>query len=146
MRQLVALGIEEIALGETLGKASPRDISLLLDHVYAEVPTVRVALHLHDTYGMAVANARTAWQQYGVVNFDASAGGLGGCPYAPGASGNVATENLVSAFKAFGAVVSVDETRVVEAVRPIFKELGRNMLSKPFNVSETIGKVRLAVP
>lgn len=130
MRQLLDLGVEEIALGETLGRAAPRDIRALLDAVLPHLPAPRLVLHLHDTYGMAVANALTAWEGYGITAFDASAGGLGGCPYAPGASGNVATEDLVSALKASGAVVLVDETKVVAAAQELARELGRPLTSR----------------
>ncbi len=134
MRQLLDIGVEEIALGETLGKASPRDFRPLLDKVCSYLSPQRVALHLHDTYGLAVANALNAWEQYGITAFDGSAGGLGGCPYAPGASGNVATEDLAFAFKASGALVSVDERKVVTAAQKIAEELGRTISSKLFQV------------
>lgn len=130
MRQLLDLGVEEVALGETLGRAAPRDIRALLDAVLPHLPAQRLALHLHDTYGMAVANALAAWEGYRITAFDSSAGGLGGCPYAPGASGNVATEDLVSAFKASGAVVPVDEAKVVAAARELARELGRPLTSR----------------
>ncbi len=130
LTQLLDLGVDEIALGETLGKASPNDIRLLLDAVCSKIRSHQLVLHLHDTYGMAVANALTAWEEYGIAAFDASAGGLGGCPYAPGASGNVATEDLVAAFKASGAVVHVDEKKVVKAAENLVKEIGHELSSK----------------
>ncbi len=130
MRQLLDLGVEEVALGETLGQAAPRDIRALLDAVLPHLPAHRLALHFHDTYGMAVANALAAWEGYGITAFDASAGGLGGCPYAPGASGNVATEDLVSALKASGAAVPVDEAKVVSAAQELVLELGRPLTSR----------------
>ena len=130
MRQLIYLGVEEVTLGETLGRATPRDIRALMDAVLSHLPAYRLALHLHDTYGLAVANALAAWEEYGVTAFDASAGGLGGCPYAPGASGNVATEDLVAALKASGAVVAVDETKVVAAASELARELGRPLTSR----------------
>lgn len=129
-KQLIDIGVEEISLGETMGKAVPSDIRALLDVVCEAVPINMIALHLHDTYGMAVTNALMAWEQYGISLFDASAGGLGGCPYAPGASGNVATEDLAWALKACGAPVEVDEKNVVMAVEPIFQALGKTMTSK----------------
>ncbi|MGH7256701.1 MAG: hydroxymethylglutaryl-CoA lyase [Nitrospirales bacterium] len=129
-RRLLDLGVEELSLGETLGRAAPPDIRALLEAVLAVVPADRIVLHFHDTYGMAVANAFVAWDEYGITGFDASAGGLGGCPYAPGASGNVATEDLVSAFKASGAVVPVDEGKVVAAVRELAQVIGRPLSSR----------------
>ena len=90
----------------------------------------RVSLHFHNTYGMAVANALTAWWDYGIEAFDSSAGGLGGCPYRRGASGNIATEDLVFALKASGATVPVDETKVMAAGRRLSGELDRPFASR----------------
>jgi hydroxymethylglutaryl-CoA lyase len=119
MKRLLDLGVDDISLGETIGKASPADIRALLDTVMAQVEPARLSLHFHDTYGMAVANALTAWWDYGITAFDCSAGGLGGCPYAPGASGNVATEDLVFALKASGAVVPVNEMLVASCAQQL---------------------------
>ena len=96
-----------------VGKASPMDVRRLLDFVVPQIAASRLSLHFHDTYGMAVANVLMAWRDYGIESFDSSAGGLGGCPYAPGASGNIATEDVVYALKASGATVPVDELKVV---------------------------------
>lgn len=130
MKRLLDLGVDEISLGDTIGKASPADVRKLLDAVLPCLSRDRLSLHFHDTYGMAVANALTAWWEYGVEAFDSSAGGLGGCPYAPGASGNVATEDLVYALKASGATVPVDETKVVAAARRLVRHLGRELTSR----------------
>lgn len=119
MKRLLDLDVDDISLGETIGTASPSDIRALLDTVLPHVELARLSLHFHDTYGMAVANALTAWWDYGITAFDCSAGGLGGCPSAPGASGNVATEDLVFALKASGANVPVDELLVVACVRQL---------------------------
>lgn len=127
---LLDLGVDEVALGETLGKAAPPDIRRLLDQMLRIAPRDRLALHLHDTYGLAIANALVAWDEYGITRFDSSAGGLGGCPYAPGAAGNVATEDLVYAFKASGATVPVDETAVTAAVSPLEEALGHPLNSR----------------
>ena len=134
MRQLKNIGVEEIALGETLGKASPHDLRALLETVCAEWPSARIALHLHDTYRLAIDNAMMAWEQFGITHFDGSAGGLGGCPYAPGAPGNVATEDLVRAFKAHNAPIAVDEKKVVEAAELVGNEL-EQPLSSMFGAS-----------
>jgi hydroxymethylglutaryl-CoA lyase len=130
VQALLGLGVDEISLGDTIGKASPADVRRLLDHVLADIGPDRVSLHFHDTYGMAVANALTAWSEYGVYSFDSSAGGLGGCPYAPGASGNVATEDLIYALRASGASVTADEGRIVDAVRVLQPYLGRPLTSR----------------
>jgi len=94
---LSALGCEEISLGDTIGRAGPDQVRRLLEMVLVDVPVDRIALHFHDTFGQAVANALAA-AEMGVRVFDGSAGGIGGCPYAPGAPGNVSTEALVRAF------------------------------------------------
>lgn len=132
-KRLLDLGVDEVSLGDTIGKASPADIRKLLDAVLPGLARERLALHVHDTYGMAVANVLTAWWEYGIEAFDCSAGGLGGCPYAPGATGNVATEDVVYALKASGAGVPVDEIKVVKAAEFVNRRLnwrGRSRLSQ----------------
>ena len=130
MKRLLELGVDEISLGDTVGKASPSDIRNLLDSLLPHIARDRVSLHCHDTYGMAIANTLTAWWEYGIEAFDSSAGGLGGCPYAPGASGNAATEDLVFALKASGATVPVDEAKIMAACRLISGYLGRPFASR----------------
>jgi hydroxymethylglutaryl-CoA lyase len=130
MRQLLDLGVDEISLGDTVGKAAPRDIRRLLDEIVPRIDRSRLSLHFHDTCGMAVANVLTAWTEYGIEAFDTAAGGLGGCPYAPGASGNVATEDVVYALKASGAFLSVDERKVIAAASEIGKVLNRPLSSR----------------
>lgn len=95
--ELIALGCSEISLGDTIGRATPDDVRRLVEYVAREVPVAQLALHCHDTFGQAVANV-LAGAELGIRTFDGSAGGIGGCPYAPGAPGNVATEALVAAF------------------------------------------------
>lgn len=128
--RLLELGVDEVSVGETTGAASPSHVRRLLDVLLRRVPAAKLALHCHDTYGMAVANVLTAWHEYGIACFDGAAGGLGGCPYAPGAGGNVATEDLVYALKASGVRVTVDEQRVVAAARSISARLGRPLRSR----------------
>jgi hydroxymethylglutaryl-CoA lyase len=129
-KQLLDLGVDEISLGDTIGRASPTHVRRLLETILPVLTLDRLSLHFHDTYGMAIANALTAWSEYGVTAFDSSAGGLGGCPYAPGASGNVATEDLVYALKSSAGVVQVDERQVVTAVEPVAKYLGHSLASR----------------
>jgi hydroxymethylglutaryl-CoA lyase len=139
MTRLLDLGVDEISLGDTVGRASPPDVRKLLDAVLPQIARSRLSLHFHDTYGMAVANALTAWSDYEIEAFDSSAGGLGGCPYAPGASGNVATEDLVYALKASGATVLVDERKVVAAAQQLGSRLNhplRSRLSQVKNLRE----------
>jgi hydroxymethylglutaryl-CoA lyase len=104
---LVDWGIEEVFLGETLGKASPADVEQLLDEVLDRVPVEKVGVHFHDTYGQAIANSVVALDR-GIDKMDSSAGGLGGCPYAPGASGNVATEDLAFLLDGLGIEHDID--------------------------------------
>lgn len=130
MHRLLDLGVDEISLGDTVGRAAPDEVRRLLDTVLQDTDRSRLSLHLHDTYGMAVANVLTAWSEYGIEAFDTSAGGLGGCPYAPGASGNVATEDAVYALKASGAIVPVDEQRVIAAAQRIARVLNHPLWSR----------------
>jgi hydroxymethylglutaryl-CoA lyase len=127
---------DELSIGDTIGRAAPDDVRRLLDLLLKVVPTERVFLHFHDTYGMAVANALVAWTEYGVSGFDASTGGVGGCPYAPGASGNVAMEDLVFAFHASGGETGVDVQALQAAGRGLSAALGRPLASR-------LGKINL---
>lgn len=110
---LVEWGVEEVFLGETIGMATPAHVSRLLDEVLELVPVDRVGVHFHDTYGQAVANTVVALER-GVDKLDSSAGGLGGCPYAPGAAGNVATEDLLWLLDGLGIAHDVDLSAVAE--------------------------------
>lgn len=130
MRDLLDLGVDEISLGDTIGKAAPPDIRRLLDEVKSHIGRAALSLHVHDTYGMAIANVLTAWMEYGIASFDTSAGGLGGCPYAPGASGNVATEDVVHALRASGGSIGVDEGVVVNAAKQLAAVLNRPLSSR----------------
>ncbi|MFN3484076.1 MAG: hydroxymethylglutaryl-CoA lyase [Planctomycetota bacterium] len=118
------LGVEELSIGDTIGKASPLEVVELLDVLGERLPLDIVAMHFHDTYGRAVENVRAA-RRRGVRTFDASVGGLGGCPYAPGASGNVATEAVVRALRAEGEEVGVDLEALARARALIAPAVGR---------------------
>ncbi len=113
---LVDIGVDEVSISDTIGKASPDEVRRLLDHLLPRIPPERVAVHFHDTYGRGVANVLASWS-CGIRIFDASAGGLGGCPYAPGATGNVATEAVVTALENEGAAVGVDLQRLSRAMQ-----------------------------
>ena len=115
-RTLVEWGAEAVFLGETIGKATVYEVERLLDHVLGVVPVDRVGVHFHDTYGQAIANTFVALER-GVSQMDSSAGGLGGCPYAPGAAGNVATEDLVFLLTGLGIEHGVDARRVAEVAQ-----------------------------
>lgn len=110
---LVEWGVQEVFLGETIGKATPAEIHRLLDEVLRVVPVERVGVHFHDTYGQAVANTVVAVER-GIDKMDSSAGGLGGCPYAPGASGNLATEDLLWLLDGLGIEHGVDVAKVAD--------------------------------
>lgn len=113
---LVEWGVEEVFLGETIGKATIYHIERLLAEVLDRVPVEKVGVHFHDTYGQAVANTVSALE-HGIDKMDSSAGGLGGCPYAPGASGNVATEDLVWLLDGMGIEHGVDLVETAEVAQ-----------------------------
>ena len=104
--RLFELGVFEVAISDTIGIAHPGQVPLVLDAVLARVPADHLALHFHDTRGTALANVLTALP-FGIATFDASAGGLGGCPYAPGAAGNLATDDLVYMLNGMGVETGV---------------------------------------
>ena len=123
-KRLLGLGVEELSIGDTIGKANPVEVNALLDLLLDAVPQDQIAFHFHDTYGAASANAVAAFER-GITVFDASAGGVGGCPYAPGAAGNVATEDVVAALRAAGAEIALDLDRVSAASALLATALGR---------------------
>jgi len=112
--QLFALGVFEVAISDTIGIAHPGQVPIVLDAVLARVPAGHLALHFHDTRGTALANVLTALP-FGITTFDASAGGLGGCPYAPGAAGNLATDDLVYMLNGMGIETGVSLPALTEA-------------------------------
>lgn len=117
--ELLALGADQICLADTVGEARPIDVRRVLELVLPRYPVDRLAMHFHDTYGHATRNAYVAWSEFGIQVFDSSAGGLGGCPYAEGALGNVATETLIGAFRSHDVDVGVDARKIREAARLI---------------------------
>lgn len=128
-RELLALGVQEVSLGDTVGVAVPTEVDAVLDVVLKTVPVDVVALHFHDTRGTAVANVLQALR-WGVHIFDASAGGLGGCPYAPGATGNVATEDLVYLLHGMGIETGVDLQLLLDASLLMEQRLGLPLPSR----------------
>jgi isopropylmalate/homocitrate/citramalate synthase len=129
-RRLIDLGADEVCLGDTIGVGVPSQTTELVGRSVATgIPIDRLALHLHDTRGTALANV-SAGLAAGVRCFDASTGGTGGCPYAPGAAGNLATEDLVYLLEAEGLDHGVDLVRLLEAARYIVAVLGRPLASK----------------
>ena len=120
---LAELGCDQISVGDTIGVAEPDDVGRVLQPLLERLPAERLALHLHDTRGRAIDNAE-AGLQLGITTFDASASGLGGCPFAPGAPGNLATETLVSWLRGLGIETGVDEPALLEASAYIRSQLG----------------------
>jgi hydroxymethylglutaryl-CoA lyase len=128
-RQLWDLGCYEISLGDTIGVGTPSKAREMLRVVGKEVPTEKLAMHFHDTYGQALANLYAGMEQ-GVRVIDAAAGGLGGCPYAPGATGNVATVVVVYMVEGLGIATGVDLERLIKAINQISGLLGRPPVSR----------------
>jgi hydroxymethylglutaryl-CoA lyase len=123
--RLIELGCSTISLGDTIGVATAGQVAAVLDCIDAAgVPRDRIALHLHDTYGQALANV-LAGLESGVTEFDSSAGGLGGCPYAKSATGNLATEDLVWMLEGLGIETGVDLSPLVATSRWLATKLGR---------------------
>jgi len=141
-QRLLDLGVDEVSIGDTIGKAVPLEVHVLLDRLLDLLPQDRLAMHFHDTYGTAVANAIAAYER-GITTFDASAGGVGGCPYAPGAAGNIATEDLVWALTRSGASIPVDLERVRAASDLLSAALGRPLRSR---VREALGRPEGSAP
>ncbi|MBZ0132651.1 MAG: hydroxymethylglutaryl-CoA lyase [Rhodocyclaceae bacterium] len=127
--RLHEMGCYEISLGDTIGAGTPAAAQRMLDEVALLVPVARLAGHYHDTYGQALANIYASLER-GVAVFDAAVAGLGGCPYAAGASGNVATEDVVFMMNGLGIETGVDLDRLVDAGAFICAELGREPASK----------------
>ncbi len=127
--RLHEMGCYEISLGDTIGAGTPAAVQRMLDAVAQRVPAAQLAGHYHDTYGQALANIYASLEM-GVAVFDASVAGLGGCPYAAGASGNVATEDVAYLMNGLGIETGVDLDRLVDAGAFICAELGREPASK----------------
>jgi hydroxymethylglutaryl-CoA lyase len=123
------MGCYEVAVSDTIGVAHPGQVPLVLEAVLARLPLEQIALHFHDTRGTALANVLAALTM-GVTTFDSSAGGLGGCPYAPGASGNLATEDLVYMLDGLGVETGIELTRLTAASRFIESRLDHPLPSK----------------
>ncbi|MFP1130061.1 hydroxymethylglutaryl-CoA lyase [Asticcacaulis sp. W401b] len=128
-QRLIDMGCYEVSLGDTIGRGTPGDTQRLLDVVLRRVEAAKLAVHFHDTWGQALANILVSLD-YGIATLDASVGGLGGCPYAPGASGNVATEDVLYMLKGLGVETSVDLDKVIDTAWFISDALGRPPRSK----------------
>jgi hydroxymethylglutaryl-CoA lyase len=128
-RALWDLGCYEVSLGDTIGVGTPRKARQLLRAVAGSVPMANLAMHFHDTYGQALANLYAGMEE-GARVIDSAAGGLGGCPYAPGATGNVATEDVVYMLEGMGIATGVDMAKLVVASNAIGRLIGRPPVSR----------------
>lgn len=128
-QKLIDLGCYEVSLGDTIGRGTPGDTQRLLDGVLPRVEAAKLAVHFHDTWGQALANILVSLD-YGIATVDASVGGLGGCPYAPGASGNVATEDVLYMLNGMGIETGVDLDKIIDTAWFISDTLGRAPRSK----------------
>ncbi len=138
--RLLGLGVFEVAVSDTIGVAHPGQVRVVLEKVLEKTPADRLALHFHDTRGTALANVLAALS-FGISTFDASAGGLGGCPYAPGAAGNLATDDLIYMLNGLGLETGVSLPAVSEASAFIAKRLDHRLPSR-YAQAVTATKVR----
>ncbi|HZT42493.1 MAG TPA: hydroxymethylglutaryl-CoA lyase [Chthonomonadaceae bacterium] len=129
VRELDGMGVDEISLGDTIGHATPDAVVRLTEALQPILPLERTAYHFHDTRGTALANVLVALQ-LGVATFDSSAGGVGGCPFAPGAAGNLATEDLIYMLDGMGIRTGIQLEKVIAASRFLESKLGRPLTSK----------------
>ena len=127
--QLRDLGVYQVSISDTIGVANPRQVEDVLGRVLAKHPASSLAVHFHDTQGTALANCVVALT-LGITTIDAAAGGLGGCPYAPGASGNLATEDVVAMLHAMGIKTGIDLDKLTEASRTAATFVGHELPSK----------------
>ena len=131
---LVEMGAFEVAVSDTIGIAHPGQVRLVVESVAERISLSQIALHFHDTRGTALANVLSALQ-LGVATYDASCGGLGGCPYAPGATGNLATEDLIYMLDGLGLETGVDLSALVQASRFIEPHVGHGLPSRYYRAS-----------
>ncbi len=143
-KRLDEMGCHEVSIGDTIGSGTPYAVHKVLDEVLKNISLEKVALHFHDTRGMAVANT-VAGLERGITNYDSSAGGLGGCPYAIGATGNVATEDLLYLFHSLGIDCGVDLDKQCCASTFMLDQLGRGTTSK-FLQALIAGKMNIYMP
>ena len=129
---LVDLGVDDISLGDTIGVGTPKQTKALIQAIKPNTPIDNISMHFHDTYGQAIANIYASLEE-GITRFDSSVAGLGGCPYARGASGNVATEDVLYLMHGQGLETGIDIYKIVQAGDMICKAIGRKNQSKVAN-------------
>ncbi len=139
-KKLFELGVYEVSIGDTIGVAVPKQVRNYLKDLKKEFPVEKLAMHFHDTRGMAPTNIYVSLEE-GITTFDSSAGGLGGCPYAKGATGNVATEDLWYLLHSEGLETGVDIQKLSEASKFILEKLNRSSESKFLRAYLNTGKV-----
>lgn len=135
---LFDMGIGELSLGDTIGIANPKQVQGVLELLLKRFDAKKLALHFHDTRGTALANILVSMDM-GITTFDASVGGLGGCPYAPGASGNVASEDLLYMLDAMGIQTGVNREKLLSAGRFIQEKIGRALPSRNLQIGSSNG-------
>ncbi len=132
---LFEMGIYEISLGDTIGIANPKQVQEVLNELLKRYSTEKFAMHFHNTRGCGLANALTSLNM-GITTFDGSLGGLGGCPYAPGATGNLATDDLLYMLHGMGIKTNIDEKKLLQAARYIQEKIGRQLPSHNMQVNQ----------
>lgn len=138
--KLMEMGCDELSIGDTIGVGVPSQVDALVPMLARQIPLDRVALHFHDTRGTALANVYAGLQS-GVSKFDASSGGLGGCPYAPGATGNVGTEDVLYLLHQMGIETGVDMAKVRAASRFVATVVDHALTSKAYQAMEAAASV-----
>lgn len=131
--KLFEMGIQELSIGDTIGVANPKQVQDVLALLLKEFPAERLAMHFHDTRGTAMANI-LASMDMGITTFDGSVGGLGGCPFAPGASGNIATDDLLYMFDGMGIHTGISQDKLMGAAQFIEQKIGRSLASHQLQV------------
>lgn len=128
-KKLIQMGCYEISIGDTIGAANPKEVKTLIQLLKRSIPVKKIAMHFHDTRGTALANILQSYQ-LGITTFDSSLGGLGGCPYAPGAQGNVSTEDVVYMFEGMGLKTGVNLKKLLEVNKWMSEKMGKALPSK----------------
>ncbi len=139
--KLMEMGCDELSIGDTIGVGVPSEVERLVPILAERIPLDSIAMHFHDTRGTALANLYSALQ-LGIAKFDASSGGLGGCPYAPGATGNVGTEDVLYLLHHMGVETGVDLEKVRNASRFIAGAVDHALTSKAYQAMEAAGSIR----
>jgi hydroxymethylglutaryl-CoA lyase len=137
--KLFKLGAYEVSIGDTIGVANPKQVDEFFVDMLQHFDRDKLAMHFHDTRGLALANIMVSLQ-HGITTYDASSGGLGGCPYARGATGNVATEDVVNLFHSMGIETGIDMKKLVDASSYILEKLEKDSPSKFYNSFKSSGK------